>query len=412
MKIVQINATCGIGSTGRTTVELAEYLEQKGHQAHVFYATGTSSFANSTPIGSMVGQKIHALLSRVSGKQAYFSRPSTRKMLRQMDELKPDVVHLRNLHGNYIHLGMLLRYLATRDIPTVITLHDCWFMTGKCTHYVSAGCEKWKTRCGNCPLLHIDNGNPTWFFDRTARCFLDKKRWFGAIPRLAVVGVSQWVREEAAQSIFQSRNPITIYNWIDTGIFYPRSTEVIREKYRLGDSFVVLMVTSQVCDSKGYRILLGLAERLDDNFKLVLVGKNNLRLPIPSRVLHLPHTDDAEELAALYSAADVCVNTTQSETFGKVTAEALCCGTPVVVYRNTASPELVGPGCGYVVEESERLEAVLQAVRKIKTDGKSAYTEACVAFATERFSQEKGMGQYLALYRELAAMPSHPKGAG
>lgn len=401
MKIVQINETCGIGGPGRTTAELAEYLTGAGHEATVFYASGRPSFPGSIRIGNDLDHKLHALLSRLTGKQAYFSRLATRKMLRQITAIQPDVVHLRNLHGNYIHLGLLLQYLAAHDIPTVLTLHDCWFMTGKCTYYVSANCRKWETQCGKCPLLHRDNVNPTWLFDRTTKCFRDKKRWLTAIPRLAVVGVSQWVADEAKRSFLQNQDPIAIYNWIDTRVFFPRDTTEIRQKYSLGDAFTVLMVTSQVCDNKGYQVLLGLAERLRLEDKLVLVGKNDLKLPIPERVVYIPHTGDAQELAAIYAAADVCVNTTKFETFGKVTAEALCCGTPAVVYNNTASPELIGPDCGAVVEEAEGIEAVLSAVEEMQRKGKASYGKACASFAAERFDPEVGCGQYVALYKDL-----------
>lgn len=401
MRIIQINETCGIGSTGRTTLELAQALDSSGHFSHVFYASGQSSYAKSTRVGCDLDHKLHAFLSRLFGTQGYFSRLATRRMLKQLDALQPDVVHLRNLHGNYINLGMLLRHLAKKDIATVLTLHDCWFMTGKCTYYLSANCQKWKTCCGECPLLRVDNVNPTWFFDRTRKCFQDKKRWFQAIPRLAVAGVSQWVSDEANQSIFQSRNPIAIYNWIDADVFYPQNAEAVRSKYQLGQSFVILMVTGQLSAIKGYHVLEGLANALDSAYRLVVVGKNDLRLPIPANVLHISHTNDARELAALYSAADVCVNTTQFETFGKVTAEALCCGTPVIVYNNTASPELVGSNCGYVVEEADGLDAIIGAIRQIRHNGKSAYTQDCVTFATSRFSKQEGVAQYLALYESL-----------
>lgn len=410
MNIIQINETCGIGSTGRTTLELAEYLEAHGHSAFVFCAHSDGRYPNCSLIGNAFDRKLHALLSRITGRQGAFSALATRRMLDRLKALRPDVVHLRNLHGNYINLGMLLRFLARNDIPTVLTLHDCWFMTGKCTHYVGVNCQKWRTQCNACPLLHIDNVNPTWFLDRTARCFSDKKRWFQAIPRLGVAGVSRWVRDEAEQSFLGDRHPVTIYNWIDSKVFYPRDARAVREKYGLGNGFVALMVAQTLDKSKGYDVFLRLAEALGPDGKAVFVGGNELHhLPIPPGAVHIPRTNDARELAALYSAADVCVNTTQAETFGKVTAEALCCGTPVIVYNNTASPELVGENCGYVTEEKDGPEGVLAAVNQIRRRGKAAYTEDCLAFARERFSLETGAEKYLRLYENLMNMAKQPK---
>lgn len=402
MKIVQINETCGNGSIGRTALEWAEYLQKNGHEAYVFYSAGKSDWKLSEKIGTPLDHKCHAFLSRLTGKQGYFSPLATARLLKRLSEIQPDVVHLRCLHGNFLHLGMLLKFLAKNKIPTVLTLHDCWFMTGKCTYYVSANCEKWQTGCNHCPLLHVDNVNPTWWLDRTRKCYQDKKRWFAAIPKLAVVGVSQWVTNEAKKSFFKDRNPIAIYNWIDTEVFCPTQDAEIREKYDIHASFVVLMVTSQVCESKGYLVLKGLAECNLPDTQIVLVGKNNLSLPIPQGVRYISHTDDSRQLAALYSMADVCVNTTRFETFGKVTAEALCCGTPVIVYNNTASPELVGPGCGYVVEEKDGLQAVANAIEEIRRNGKEAYSERCLSFASEKFSKRQGFSQYLKLYESMA----------
>ena len=401
MRVVQINAVYGAGSTGSTAIELAEGLRARGHFAYAFYASGTASYPNSARIGNVLDHKAHALLSRLTGLQGYFSHLATRRMLKQLEALKPDVVHLRNLHANYINLGMLLRWLAKNDIAVALTLHDCWWMTGKCIHYTPARCEKWKTRCGPCPLIRLDTENPTWFFDRTRKCFSDKKQWFDAIPRLEVACVSQWIAGEAKQSMFRNREPIAIYNWIDRAVFFPRNADALREQHQWGGSFVVLMVTNQLAERKGYRELLGLAERLPEDCKLVVAGRNDLGLSLPARVTHIPHIADGNALAALYSAADVCVNTTRFEAFGKVTAEALCCGTPVIVYNNTASPELVGPGCGSVVDEAEGVDGVAKAVERVRQNGKAFYSRDCLAFTKDRFSLEQGVEAYIRLYRSL-----------
>ena len=262
-------------------------------------------------------------------------------------------------------------------------------------------CQKWQDNCGECPLLHKDNVNPTLWFDRTSKCLNDKRKWFSAIPRLAVVGVSNWVASEASKSFLGNRNPIGIYNWIDSEVFQPRETSDLRKELNLEDKFVVLMVTTGISEKKGYLVLKALSEMLSSDYQLIVVGKNPLNLEIPKNVIHIHHTNDAVELSKYYSMADVCVNTTKFETFGKVTAEALCCGPPVIVYNNTASPELVGPGCGYVVDENAGFEAVAEAVNKIRKTGKEAMTSDCLKFAREQFSKENGVHRYMDLYEAL-----------
>lgn len=398
MRILQINDTCGTGSIGRSTYELAVALEERGHECLVAHSHGTSKFHNSIRIGSDLDHKSHALQSRLTGKQGYFSHWATKDLLRELDRFQPDIVHLRNLHSNYINLHMLLRYLAEKDTATVITLHDCWFFTGKCTYYISANCDKWQHECGNCPLLHKDNVNPTFWFDRTKKCLADKKDWFGAIPRLAVTGVSNWVANEAKKSIVGDRNPVGIYNWIDLDVFHPRLSE-LRKKHGLENKFVILTVATNINRIKGYDEIVWLSERLPENWAIVAIGKEIEKLP--ENVIHIDHTDDALQLAEYYSMADVCMNTTQFETFGKVTAEAICCGTPAIVYNNTASPELVDDGCGLVVDQGKGYEAILSALHEVEKNGKVSYLDVCLRVARGRFEKNIGIEKYVRLYESL-----------
>ncbi len=399
MRILQINETCGTGSIGRTTFELANELEARGHSCLVAYSHDNLGYSNAVQIGSDNDHKFHAVCSRISGLQGYYSKNATRKLIAKIKEYKPDVIHLRNLHGNYINLCELLSFIASEDIPTVVTLHDCWLFTGKCTYYIPAKCEKWKKECGNCPLLHKDNVNPTFFFDRTKKCINDKKKWFSRIPRLAVVGVSRWVANEASESFFSRRNPIAIYNWIDLETFHPRKSE-LRKKLGLEHQFVILCVATNLNRIKGYNEICELRKRMPENWTIIAIGKEVI--PLPEGILHISHTNNAVELAEYYSMADVCMNATKYETFGKVTAEAICCGTPAVVYNNTASPELVNDGCGIVVEESEGVDGLIAALKEIENNGSRSYRDACIRAANDRFAKRIGVDRYIELYESIS----------
>lgn len=397
MNIVQINLTCGTGSTGRLICDLATEID-KTNNVLIAFSTGLSLYKNSIRIGNIIDHKFHALLSRITGLQGYFSTFATYLLIKKLNKYKPDIVQLNNLHGNYLNLKMLLTYLKDNDIVTILTLHDCWFYTGKCTYYLSAKCDKWKNSCGKCPLLHKDNTNPTFFFDTTKKCFRDKRKWLEQIPRLAVVGVSDWISNEARQSFLKKAHIVTIYNWVDFEMFHPRKSK-LREKLGLQGKFVILTVSSRISVTKGYNEILALANHLPNQWAIVSIGKISDELP--KNVIHVPHTNDAIQLAEYYSMADVCLNTTQYETFGMVTAEALSCGTPVIVYNNTASPELVGEGCGYVVEQEKGIEKIFEAIQKIEKNGKSAYSEKCVAYATNNFSKKNAARKYKELYQTM-----------
>ena len=164
MKILQINAVNAVASTGRNASELGDYLIKNGHNSIIAYSKGPSVNPKyEYKIGNNLDVKIHGLLSRITGKQGYFSVQATKKLLRFMDKFEPDIVVLNNLHGNYINLPSLLTYLANKNIATVVVLHDCWFYTGKCCHYTSQNCYKWKDKCFKCPQLK--KYNKSWLIE-------------------------------------------------------------------------------------------------------------------------------------------------------------------------------------------------------------------------------------------------------
>ena len=405
MKVLQINAVNKIASTGRNASEIGDYLLSKGHSSVIAYSAGPSvNKEKEYHIGSKLDAKLHGLLSRLSGKQGYFSRGATKKLLAFMDEYLPDVVVLNNLHGNYINLSLLLGYLAKKDIATIAVLHDCWFYTGKCCHYTVQGCYKWKENCGACPQLK--KYNKSWFFDRTEKMLADKKKLFGAIPRLAVVGVSDWITEEARKAPVFSNAKIfkRIYNWIDTETFAPRNTDALREKLGLDGKKVILAVASGWNKEKGINTLLEMANKLTDDEKLLIVG-NIGKITLPESVIHIPATNSVSELAEYYSLADVFVQPSLEETFGKVSAEALSCGTPIVCFNSTANPELIGEGCGAVAEVGN-IDDMLSKIFGILSQGKEKYSEKCRNFARYSFEKQKNLEEYERLCLEVLKLNS------
>ncbi len=398
MKVVQINAVCTSGSsTGRTVCEWSDFLTENKIENIIFYGNGTSDRKNAIFMGNKLDHKLHAFLSRLFGLQGYFSRRATRKMLKELDRFKPDLIHLRNLHGNYICLPLLFKYIIKNQIATVVTLHDCFFYTGKCVHYIGANCYRWQENCGNCPQLK--SGNNSWLFDRTKKLLNDKKKWFSQISTLGVVGVSKWVIDEARKSFFSNNAQFrAIYNWIDIDSFFPDPAD-IRKQLNIEDKFVVLGISSIWTEAKGLGDFNRLASMLDDHFQVVLVGKKSS--PMHEKILHVEPTSDIKTLLNLYSSANVFFNPSKMETFGKVTAEALACGTPVIAYNATACPELVGEGCGYV-EEVGNIDSVYRDIIAMQSENKD-FTDICRRFAKENFSKEKLTKDTLYFYKELLA---------
>lgn len=395
MRVIGINAVFGRLSTGTAVRQLNEGLKAYGVSSTTVFSAGEGG-EGAVRMGSPQDVKLHSLLARLTGRPGGFSRRATRRMLEYLDAERPDIVHLHNLHGNYICLPELFAYLAKRRIPTVVTLHDCWWYTGRCCHYTVEGCMKWQSACGNCPRLKKDI--PSWFFDRSARMLEDKKRWFASLDRYAVIGVSDWITNEARKSFLGGADVIErVYNWVDTETFRPVRSD-IRERYGIGRRTLLLGAASKWTADKGLEAFAELSRRLGDDMRLALIG--DLPAGAPEGILRVGTIRDEAELARWYSAADVLVNLSPEESFGKVAAEALACGTPIVCLDSTANPELAGAGCGTAVAGTDP-EEILCAVRGIVRNGKSAYSEACRGFALENFGMKENIAKVCDVYKRL-----------
>ena len=400
MKVLQINAVYGTGSTGRIVAEINDDLRRTGHSSIIATSQSTGASDETYIIGTKVGRKIHALLSRFSGKQAYFSTCATKQLIKWIEKEKPDIIHLHNLHANYINLGLLLNYIKKKNISTVITLHDCWFFTGKCTHYTEHGCYKWQEGCYDCSQLKKDN--TSWFFDRTEKLWKEKKMWFKQLPNLAVIGVSDWITNEAKKSFLKDATIVKrIYNWIDLDIFYPIE-DGTKDKYNLPkDKFLILCISAGWSESSTkYKDLIELSERLGAEERIVLIGNISESIKLPNNIIHLGYISDTNELAKVYSCVDAYVHLSHEDTFGKVIAEAMACGTPAIVYNATACPELIGENCGYVVEKGN-IDGIIAAILKIKEKGKNSFSSSCVQFVNENFEKNKLIEETKEVYVQL-----------
>lgn len=397
MKVLQINAVYEYSSTGRMTTELHKYLLSQGIESYVA-ANNVRDSECFIKLSSNWSMHLHSLLSHLTGRQGHFSYFSTKRLLKRIDNIKPDVVHLHVLHSNCVHLPLLLEYLAKHNIPTVLTLHDCWYFTGHCCYFTDSGCEKWKVGCGKCGDLKT--WNSSWIFDYSKENLADKKRLFEAIPKVAVIGVSNWVTEFLKDSILKDSYIIKrIYNWIDLAKFYPHNTD-IRKKFNIDNDFVVLGVAQNWFSSKGIDDIKKIAE-LRPNYKFLLVGNVfEESLPLPSNIIATGVTSSVQELADYYACADVFVNPSIRETFGLVTAEAMACGTPVIAYNLTATPELINENSGFVCEYKD-YDSIIRGLDAIHERGKEFYSKACIEFATSNFEQNKLMNDYVQLYKEL-----------
>jgi len=357
MKVLLINSVCGIGSTGRICGALAEDFVAQGHEAVIAYGRDGNvperyrKFAHR--IGTDLDVKVSALRTRLLDDHGYANEASTRKFLQWAESYDPDLLWLHNLHGYYIHVGLLFDWIKSRPHMQVKwTLHDCWAFTGHCAHFTFAQCEKWKAGCDSCPEKGSYPGS--LLLDSSRRNYLRKKADFTGVRDMTLIVPSHWLETRVKQSFLMDYPVEVHYNTIDTNVFQPTPGD-FRERYGLEGKKLVLGVAGVWTDRKGLGDFLELRRLLDESFAIVLVGLTQRQIEaLPAGILGITRTHDARSLAEIYTAADVFVNPSREETFGLTTLEAISCGTPAIVYRDTACEEVVNQYGGTAVAPDPR----------------------------------------------------------
>lgn len=399
MKVFMINTVCGVGSTGRICTDIAAYLHKNNHECIIAYGQGSTRYSNSYKIGSVFENHFHNIGSRFFGLQGYFSVNGTRKLIGKIKEEKPDIIHLHNLHGNYLNLELLFEFLKDFNGKIFWTLHDCWAFTGKCSHYTDVRCFKWKEKCENCP--QIKKYPPSMFFDQSARMFLDKKKWYSMLPNLHLICVSDWLKNEANQSLLLGKQRTErIYNWIDYETFKFAGGSVREELNLPGDKKLVLCVGAAWNKSDGkFKKLLQLSDVLNDDYLLLVVGKINSRIK-RKNIVCVPYVADKQKMVEIYSVADVYLHLSTEDTFGLVIGEAMACGTPVIVFDSTACSEVLGSDrCGGVVENNDIMQ-VVKKISEITDAGKQNFADNCRNYVMSKYDIDKNINYLLTLYQE------------
>ena len=390
MRVVQINATSNRGGTGRVCSGISELLTEEGIENYIFYVSG-NSFPNGINYASELELKLEALKSRIFGNYGFNSRLITKRQIKKIDEIKPDVVHLHNLHGHNVNLKMLFDYFKKNpQIKLFWTFHDCWSFTGYCPYFEMSKCDKWKTECNNCP----QSKRYSWFFDKSKRLFNEKRELFSSL-NLTIVTPSKWLQGLVKQSFLKDYEVKVINNGIDIDKFKPTESD-FRKKYNLENKKIVLGVADGWAKRKGIDIFIELSKILPEDYQIVLVGmKSNSDIVLPDNIISIGRTEDTGELAKIYTAADAFVNPTSDDTYPTVNMEAVACGTPVVTSRIGGSPETIDEKTGIVVDINDIdgfKNAIIYACESSHFSQEDFYEKAILFDKKEKFKE------YIELY--------------
>lgn len=398
--ILQINTALNWSATGKIAEQILSLAKSLGwdcYTAHgARYVLG-ESVAIDISTDFKLNDYLDAAASMIGGRHGLGSKYVTRELIKKIEEISPDIIHLHNIHGYYLNYPILFNYLAQSKSKVVWTLHDCWTMTGHCTHFDEIGCDKWKTQCHNCPLLHA--GYKSLFFDRSRSNYELKKDLFTSVPDMTVVTVSEWLKEKVEDSFLKKYPVRVIRNGIDLDVFKPVTSD-FRNKLQIAEGKIVLLgVASAWGKGKGLDEFCELSN--NDSFQVILIGvPDSVKKHLPENVIALKRTTDQRELAAYYTMADVYVNPTHCDSFPTVNLEALACGTPVVTYRTGGSPEAIDANTGVVVERGD-FNGLVDAISFVYCHKERFTPTECRKRAEHSFDRRDCFMDYIDLYQSI-----------
>jgi len=401
LKILQINTSVNTGSTGRIAEDIGKVLLCDGHQSFIAAGfTDRPSASQVIKIGNQWDQKLHGIKTRLFDRHGFGSKNATSQLVKEIARIKPDLIHLHNLHGYYLHIGVLFAYLKEVQLPVVWTFHDCWPFTGHCSFFDRSECTKWQTVCHHCPNT---KGYPASLgVDNSRRNYRDKKNIFNGLDNCILVTPSEWLADHVHSSFLGNYPVKCIHNGIDLEVFSPAvNSESTLKKYNIANAPFILGVASTWDLRKGLKDFEELAHRKENLFQVVLVGLSKTQIAsLPSGIIGIARTENTQELAALYAAATVFVNPSYVDNFPTTNLEALACGTPVITYNTGGSPEAIDAETGSIVEKGD-LNGLYGAIVQVCSKGKDFYTDKCRERAVRHFNKEERYTDYLELYQSM-----------
>lgn len=364
MKVLQINSVCGVGSTGRIATDLYKVLEEQGHECVIAYGRGTAPEGIKTiKIGTDFDNYMHVAKTRIFDKHGFGSTKATKEFIEKVKAYDPDVIHLHNIHGYYINIEILFNYLKEANKKVIWTLHDCWAFTGHCSHFDYIGCDKWKDECEKCPQKKeypssILKDNSNWNYEK-------KKQIFTSVNNMTIVTPSKWLANLVKES-FLTKYPIkVINNGIDLEIFKTTKSN-FKEKYNLQNKIMILGVASVWTKKKGFDYFIELSKVLNDSFKVVMVGiSEKQKARLPKNILAISRTNNAKELAEIYSAADIFINLTLEDNYPTTNLEAIACGTKVLTFDTGGARETISKTEGSIIKK-DNIKILIEELLKIK----------------------------------------------
>ena len=405
MKVIQINVVADQGSTGKIVCDIDKSLRANWIESEIYY--GRKSHRKSDARKIKFGYGWEMLLQRVLLKAGLALQYggncfSTRRLEHLISKSRPDVVHIQCANGYCVNIYRLLKSLAKKEIPTVITHHAEFYYTGNCGHALD--CNRFTTGCGDCPRAKASTG--AMFSDRSAEAWRKMKDAVQSFrkDKLIFTSVSPWVKNRSAMSPIVEGYPCeVVLNGVETSTFnLKEQRKDIRGRIPDCKDKMVLHVTASFSDRpgsfKGGDHIVELAKRMPHVTFVVASNYSDIEGELPKNVYLWGRTNGQEELAELYNAAGCTVIASKKETFSMVVAESLCCGTPVVGFKAGGPETITIPEYSEFAEQGD-IDALQKALED--TLSRSFNSQEISSQAIAKYSKERMTESFIKIYEQM-----------
>lgn len=400
MKILLINVSFGIGSTGKIVQSLFNEFNKLGHDTYAIYGRYTNTVdAKIIKSGIELESKFWHLLSIFSGNLYGGMSLSTIKIKKIIKKINPDVVHLHCINGYFVNIYSLIKFLKKRNIKTVLTNHAEFMFTANCGYALE--CNNWKnSQCRNCRRVKEFNGK--FSLNRTHYFYKKMFNAFRGFERLSITNVSPWLTNRVMLSpIFNNYKEriSTVLNPVSARQEYSKTNPY--KKYKLNsDTKIILYVTADINNpEKGGQNIIKIAELCkNDNYHFFIKSPTKPSFALSDNISYID--DNKDNIFDLYHYADLSLVLSVRETFSMVVAESLCCGTPVVGFK-AGGPESIAIKEYTDFIEYGDISSLYISMKNNLT--KNIDKQQIIKISQEKYSQEKIAKDYLDIYESLIA---------
>ncbi|WP_025725310.1 glycosyltransferase [Acholeplasma granularum] len=397
MKVLQINSVCGTGSTGRIVTDLHHKLIEQGHESIVAFGRGDAKnidVKKTIKIGNSISTALHLIKSRIFDSHGLGSKISTFNFIRKIKKEKFDVIHLHNVHGYYLNIIILFKFLSKFKGKVIWTFHDAWPFTGHSAYFDYPPITSWRDGIHDC--IGKSNYPKSIFLDRRIRNGKIKKKYFSSVDSMTIVTPSNWLKELASKSFFNKYEIKVINNGINLSSYNYNNNDDDLNKSK--NRRILLGVASPWSKRKGLEVFLELNKLISEKYQILLIGLSKKQIKkIPDNIIALRKTNNIQELVSLYNKAFIYINPTFEDNFPTTNIESISCGTPVITFNTGGSPEIIDQSCGVITKE-KNAESILESIRIIENMDYEIVQKNSIMRAQKLYSKDDRFADYIRLY--------------